>query len=149
MPFPSNHDAKVRKITRFWHILAPKWMIWHQTYRRGAPPSAKRKTNEIRSFSLNFPLANRIMNVVRKPARPQSSELNIEWIISERINLYSRIHSRTPQRISVAGRPNYESSRFVVVWKCSFSFCLVLVILASHFRARMDPPKKSPTWSPA
>ena len=25
----------------------------------------------------------------------------------------------------------------------------ILVILASHFRARMDLPKKSPTWNPA
>ena len=44
------------------------------------------------------------MNVVRKPARPQSIELNTEWIISERIILYSRTHSRTPQRISVADK---------------------------------------------
>ena len=38
-------------------------------------------------------------------------------------------------------RPNYESPRFAMVRKISLSFCLlVLVILASHFRARMDPP---------
>ena len=46
-------------------------------------------------------------------------------------------------------RPNYESSGFVMVWKFSLPFCLVLVILASHFRARMDLPKKRPTWNPA
>ena len=33
--------------------------------------------------------------------------------------------------------------------KVSFSFCLVLVISASHFRARVDLPKKSSTSSPA
>ena len=41
-------------------------------------------------------------------------------------------------------RPNYESPRFAMVRKVSFSFCLVvfLVIFASHFRARMDLPEK-------
>ena len=33
--------------------------------------------------------------------------------------------------------------------KVPLSFCLVLVIFASHFRARMDLPKTSSTWSPA
>ena len=31
----------------------------------------------------------------------------------------------------------------------SFPFRLVLVILASHFRGRMELPKKSATWNPA
>ena len=43
-------------------------------------------------------------------------------------------------------RPNYESPRFAMVRKFSFLFCLVSVILASHFQARMDLPeeKKEP-----
>ena len=40
----------------------------------------------------------------------------------------------------------HDSSWFESI---SFSFCLVLVMLASHFRARVDLPKKSPTANPA
>ena len=48
-------------------------------------------------------------------------------------------------------RPNYESPRFAMVRKFSFSFCLVVfwVIFAGHFRARMHVPKKRTNFSPA
>ena len=38
--------------------------------------------------------------------------------------------------------PNHEPPRFAMVRKFSFSFCLVLVILASHFRARRWTSRK-------
>ena len=51
-------------------------------------------------------------------------------------------------------RPNYESSRFVMVWKVSFSFCLVLVIFLlaisePGWTSRKKKKKKSPNLNPA
>ena len=41
------------------------------------------------------------------------------------------------------------SSQIVMVGRCPFLFCLIFIILAKPFRARMDLPKESFTSSPA
>ena len=77
--------------------------------------------------------------IVGQPAPKAASELSHE----------ARRSSEKCVRSPESHRPNYESPRFVMVSKFSFSFCLVLVILASHFRGRIKLPNKNTTWSPA